>query len=131
MGRHHPRRRAQGASTGGPASCEREDGLAELEGADHTDRLPPPRLLGTFEPVLLGWTSRAEILGGDQTLVTSNGIFKPFALVDGVAVGSWGYAGGKVTLNRSARSASASPQALDCRRGGGRDSSSTARKGTT
>lgn len=77
----------------------REDGLAELPGAVHTDELPGPRLLGTFEPVLLGWTSRAEILDGDQTLVTNNGIFKAFAMVAGVAVGSWGYAGGVVTIN--------------------------------
>jgi hypothetical protein len=82
----------------GPDLVRRSDGLAELVGAVHTDELPPPRLLGTFEPVLLGWTSRAEILGADQTLVSTNGIFKAFALVDGLAVGSWGYAGGKLTV---------------------------------
>ena len=49
--------------------------------------------------LLLGWTSRAEILDGDQSLVTTNGIFKSFALVGGVAAASWGYAGGKVTIN--------------------------------
>jgi hypothetical protein len=87
---------ARAALTG--AGVERPDGLLEANGSKATDELPPPRLLGAFEPVLLGWTSRKAILGGDQTLVTTNGIFKPFALVDGVAAGSWGYAGGRVTL---------------------------------
>lgn len=87
---------ARRALTG--AGVERPDGLLEAPGAVHTDELPPPRLLGAFEPVLLGWTSRDGILGGDQTLVTTNGIFKPFAMVDGRAVGSWGYPAGKVTI---------------------------------
>lgn len=78
---------------------QRDDGLAELKGAEHTDLLPPPRLLGAFEPVLLGWASREQILGGDGSLVTSNGIFRPFAMVDGVAVASWGFAGGAVSLD--------------------------------
>ena len=82
----------------GRAVVRRDDGLAELKGAQHTAELPPPRLLGAFEPVLLGWTSREDIVGEDKTLVTSNGIFRPFALVDGVAVASWGFAGGKVTV---------------------------------
>lgn len=87
---------ARAALTG--AGVERPDGLLEAKGSKPTDEVPPPRLLGTFEPVLLGWTSRAQILGADTTLVTTNGIFKAFAMVDGVAVGSWGYTGGKVTL---------------------------------
>jgi hypothetical protein len=82
----------------GTPHVQREDGLAELKGAQHTEVLPAPRLLGAFEPVLLGWASRDEILGGDKTLVTSNGIFRPFAMVDGVAVASWGFPGGTVSL---------------------------------
>jgi hypothetical protein len=31
-------------------------------------------------------------------LVTTNGIFRPFALVGGRAVARWGLAGGKVTI---------------------------------
>jgi hypothetical protein len=31
-------------------------------------------------------------------LVTINGIFKPFALVDGRAVATWKFSGGKVTI---------------------------------
>jgi hypothetical protein len=47
---------------------------------------------------LLGWSSREEVVGPHKTLVTINGIFRPFALVDGRAVATWGYAGGEVTI---------------------------------
>jgi hypothetical protein len=63
--------------------------------------LPPPMLLGAFEPVLLGWVDRSWILPDPvqgQRLITDNGIFRPFLLVDGVAAGTWKLAGGKVTL---------------------------------
>lgn len=35
---------------------------------------------------------------GNQIIVTQNGIFRPFALVDGRAVATWGMPGGRVTL---------------------------------
>ncbi len=57
-----------------------------------------PRLLGAFDPVLLGWTSRTDVVGSHTTLVTDNGVFRPFAMVDGRAVATWGYARGTVTL---------------------------------
>ena len=38
-------------------------GLVDLAGRASPHRLPPPRLLGQFDPVLLGWTSREEITG--------------------------------------------------------------------
>jgi hypothetical protein len=95
------------------AGVERPDGLLEARRAKPTDRLPAPRLLGAFEPVLLGWTSRADILGEDTTLVTTNGVFRPFALVDGVAVGSWGYAGGTVSLKPFHQLAPAVTEALE------------------
>jgi hypothetical protein len=63
---------------------------------DHADAAPPratrvprPRLLGAFDPLLLGWASRAEFVG-EHRLVTVNGLFRPFALVDGRAVATWG-----------------------------------------
>ena len=59
---------------------------------------PPPRLLGAFDPLLHGWVSRRPILGDDQRLITVNGIFRPFPLVDGRAVGVWSLAGGRVVL---------------------------------
>lgn len=76
----------------------REDGLVELKGSPEAAPLPPPRLLGAFDPLLLGWTSREEVVGPHEVLVTTNGIFRPFALVEGRAVARWGLAGGKVTI---------------------------------
>jgi len=55
-----------------------------------TSELPPPRLLGSFEPCLLGWTSRADIVGDNApNLVTVGGMFYPFAMVGGRAVARW------------------------------------------
>lgn len=73
-------------------------GLVRLEGTRPGEEAPPPRLLGAFDPVLLGWTSRERIIGRHTGLVTNNGIFRPFALVDGRAVARWGFARGKVTI---------------------------------
>ena len=60
--------------------------------------VPGPRLLGAFDPLLLGWTSRELILGPHTHLVTLNGIFRPFAMVKGRAVGTWRLNRGKVTV---------------------------------
>lgn len=60
--------------------------------------MPPPRLLGAFDPLLLGWTSREEVVGPHKVLVTTNGVFRPFALVDGRAVATWRLSNGKVTI---------------------------------
>ncbi len=56
-------------------------------------------LLGSFDPLLHGWKSRASIVGEHRGIVTTNGIFRPFALVDGRAVATWGLAGGTLTIN--------------------------------
>ena len=60
--------------------------------------LPAPRLLGGFDELLMGWTSRELVLGDHQGVVTMNGIFKPIALVRGKAVGTWTLPRGKVSL---------------------------------
>jgi len=77
---------------------EREDGLVELAKGPAVEPLPPPRLLGAFDPLLLGWTSREEVVGPHKLLVTVNGIFRPFALVGGRAVATWRFAAGKATI---------------------------------
>ena len=77
---------------------ERLDGLVELASAPPPEPLPPPRLLGPFDPLLLGWCSREELLAGNQQIVTVNGVFRPFALVGGKAVAMWSLVGGKVEL---------------------------------
>jgi Winged helix DNA-binding domain len=77
---------------------EVEGGLVSLAKRPAPEKLPPPRLLGAFDPVLLGWTSREPTLGEHMSLVTRNGIFHPFAMVNGRAVAKWGLAGGTLTL---------------------------------
>lgn len=77
---------------------QRPDGLVDLAKRPASEPLPPPRLLGAFDPLLLGWTSREEVVGPHTLLVTNNGLFRPFALVKGRAVARWGLAGGKVTI---------------------------------
>jgi hypothetical protein len=68
---------------------QRADGLVELAARGAAAELPPPRLLGGYEPVLLGWRSRAEILAEHEPRVISGGLFRPFALVRGRGVATW------------------------------------------
>jgi len=77
---------------------EREDGLVHLAKSPPVAEVPTPRLLGAFDPVLLGWTSRERILGPHTHLVTLNGIFRPFALVKGRAAANWKLERGKVAI---------------------------------
>ena len=83
-----------------PELVEREDGLLEPKRQPPPAEIPPPRLLGAFDPLLLGWTSREEIVGPHRMLVTINGIFRPFALVGGRAVATWRFAAGKTTIEQ-------------------------------
>ena len=79
--------------------ADRDDGLASLAGAEGPDAgLPPPRLHGPFDPLLHGWADRSFVLGATKGIVTSNGIFRPFALVNGRAVATWSLAAGKIRL---------------------------------
>jgi Winged helix DNA-binding domain len=82
----------------GSELVERDDGLVDLVKRPPVAELPPPRLLGAFDPLLLGWVSREEVVGPHKMLVTNNGIFRPFALVDGRAVATWRFNAGKVTI---------------------------------
>lgn len=79
---------------------DRPDGLAELAAAARPAGPPPPRLLGAYDPVLMGWESRHPVLAGHGEIVTVNGLFRPFALVAGKAAGIWAYQAGRVTLDR-------------------------------
>jgi hypothetical protein len=89
-----------------------EDGLVHLRGRPEPAALPPPRLLGPFDPLLLGWASRELVLGEHQQLVTVNGIFRPFALVKGRAAGSWSMPRGEVVLEPFGRLGRADAAAL-------------------
>jgi hypothetical protein len=87
----------------GLARCgaeQRADGLAELPASARgaAAALPPPRLLGAFDPLLLGWASRDPIVGPHRQLVTVNGLFRPFAMAGGQAVATWTITRGQVVL---------------------------------
>jgi DNA glycosylase AlkZ-like len=79
------------------------DGLVRLAKSAPGGELPPPRLLGAFDPVLLGWRSREEVVGPHTQLVTVNGIFRPFAMVEGRAVATWRLVRGEVGIEPLAR----------------------------
>jgi Winged helix DNA-binding domain len=87
---------------------DRPDGLAELAAAAPAGDSPPaadlpaPKLLGAYDPVLLGWADRDPIVGERREIVTVNGLFRPFALVDGRAVATWAWAAGEVAISRFA-----------------------------
>jgi uncharacterized protein YcaQ len=78
---------------------EREDGLADLAGRPAPAAVPPPRLLGPFDPVLLGWASREWLLDSHRAVITVNGLFRPFALADARAVATWSMPAGEVVLD--------------------------------
>lgn len=92
---------------------EAPDGSVDLKGRRPVSELPPPKLLGPFDPVLLGWVSRDAIVGSHRSIVTTNGLFRAFALVDGRAVATWSLAGGRIELEPFGRLSKATRAALD------------------
>ncbi len=100
---------------------EGEDGLVRL--ARQPDQaamagrpepaLPPPRLLGVFDPMLHGWQSRAAVLGRHEPEIVRGGMFGSFAMVGGRAVGTWGLPGGQVSLTLLEGVSAAHRKALD------------------
>lgn len=77
---------------------EREDGLVHLAKQPPSPEVPGPKLIGAYDPVLLGWTSREQIIAPHNHLVTNNGLFRPFAMVKGRAVANWRLVRGKVAI---------------------------------
>ena len=113
----------RGLAALGGELADRLDGLAELAkpsspaelagpGSVSGLAMPPPRLLGAFDPVLFGWESREPILGGHQGIITVNGIFRPFALVEGRAAATWTLTGGRVKTTPLREIASRQERAL-------------------
>jgi hypothetical protein len=88
----------RGLRSVGPGLEEQPGGLVDLAGRPAPSGRRRPRLLGGFDPLLHGWVDREPVLGGNQTIVTTNGIFRPFALVGGRAVATWRLPGGRVVL---------------------------------
>ncbi|HTR74521.1 MAG TPA: crosslink repair DNA glycosylase YcaQ family protein, partial [Solirubrobacterales bacterium] len=97
------------------------DGLVDLRQSEEPAPLPPPRLLGPFDPVLLGWTSRDSVVGPHKGLVTNNGLFRPFAMVKGRAVSTWRFQKGAVEIEhleqvtkKAARELDADAREVEC-----------------
>lgn len=76
---------------------QHEPGLIDLVERDGS-LPPPPRLLGPFDPLLHGWADRSFIVGDHAQVVTTNGLFRPVALVKGRAAGTWSLSAGVLTL---------------------------------
>ncbi len=76
-----------------------DGGLVDLAQRRPRAGVPAPRLLGAFDPLLLGWVARERFVGAHRGVVTTNGLFRPVALVDGRVVASWGLAGGTLTIS--------------------------------
>jgi hypothetical protein len=95
-----------GAADGTAAAADGAGGAADgtgRSGRGHRDprsglALPPPRLLGVFDPLLHGWQSRGPVLGRHESEIVRGGMFRSFALVDGRAAGTWSVTGDQVSL---------------------------------
>ena len=61
--------------------------------------LPPMKLLGPFDPVLLGWCSREFVLGDAEGVVVGGGMIKAIVLIDGHAAGTWTMRSGRPHLH--------------------------------
>ena len=70
-------------------------------------------MLGSYDPLLHGWVSRAPLLAGHEGAVTVGGLFRPFALVDGRAAGIWRLSGREVQLEPFGRLSREVRAALD------------------
>jgi Winged helix DNA-binding domain len=91
----------------------RPEGLVALAGRPTAIPPAPPRLLGAYDPLLMGWTSRQPILGDHDAKVVTGGIFRPFALIDGRGVATWRLAGGEVATEPFSRLSRANHAALE------------------
>ena len=97
----------------GPAVEQRPDGLVGLGRRPAADAEPPPRLLGVFDPVLLGWVDRAALLAPYESEVLVGGIMRAFALVEGRAAATWTMPDGRVRLEPLRALPDADRRALD------------------
>ena len=88
-------------------------GLVDLTRRAPVHDLPPPKLLGAFDPAAVGWRSREFLLADHEPAIVSGGLFRPFALLRGRAAATWKLAEGHVVLEPLKRISRADRQALD------------------
>lgn len=103
----------EGLGSIAPELHQRADGLVELKRRPEAAALPPPRLLGSFEPALVGWRSRELFLRDDEPFVVTGGLFRPFALVRGLAAATWRMSDQTVALEPFRRLSRADRDALE------------------
>jgi hypothetical protein len=79
---------------------ERDDDLVDLGAREPVPDAIPARLLGAFDPYLLGWKDRAFAVPARHAkrVHPGGGILRATATVDGLAVGTWSAARGEVKL---------------------------------
>lgn len=78
--------------------CRREDDLLELRKGRLEPAEPPARLLGAWDPLLVGWKDRTFVTGEHDADVVSGGLFRPFILLHGKVAGLWRLSGADVRL---------------------------------
>jgi hypothetical protein len=106
-------RARSGLASAGDDVVAVDGGYSARDGVGVPGVLPPPRLLGAFDPVLHGWVDREPVVGPHREVVTVNGIFRPTALVGGRVVGWWGLSDGVVRLRLLERVARGELDALE------------------
>ncbi len=97
----------------GAQTSTSSDGLVDLADRGRAPRTPGVRMLGAFDPLLLGWADRDGVLGAHRQIVTTNGLFRPVVLVRGRAVATWGLSGGTVTVDVLDEVPNSAREALD------------------
>jgi winged helix DNA-binding protein len=90
----------------------RGDGLLELDGAA-TAGAPRSCLLDQWDPLLVGWRSRAGLLADYPRVDSPEAHYRPFAYAGGRAVATWGLRAGTVELDPFGRVTRAERKALD------------------
>ena len=103
----------QGLASIAAETADAGEGNARLAHQSPALERQEPKLLGAFDPLLLGWTSRVSVVGAAHaSVITTNGLFRPFALVDGRAVATWRIAADTVEIDPLERISEADSRAL-------------------
>lgn len=88
------------------------DGTLSLKSQRLGAEIPKPKLLGGYDPVLMGWVDRGWVLGDARHIVTANGMFHAFAMVNGMASATWRRPKGEVLLEHFAEASPTVAKAL-------------------